>query len=257
MDAIITAGGVPEIGDPLYEYTQGQPKALLQIAGKPLIQWVLNAVNGCSYSDRVVIIGLPKHTPLESHHETIFIESCSDMLSNIQTAAHALNRTQEPDARAFILASDVPGITSEMLNWLFSLSANLDGDVFYPVIEKKTMDDRFPAANRTFIELADCHVCGGDVSIFRLAIASGERPIWKRLIEARKNPIKQARLMGLGILIALLTKKLTLKVAEQKISRRLRVKGHVLLCPYAEMGMDIDKPHQFEILDAGLNAKKQ
>jgi NDP-sugar pyrophosphorylase family protein len=44
MDAIVIAGGIPEPGDPLYEYTQGQPKALLDIAGKPMVQWVLDAL---------------------------------------------------------------------------------------------------------------------------------------------------------------------------------------------------------------------
>ena len=46
MDAIVTAGGIPKPGEPLYEYTQGIYKALLDIAGKPMIQWVLDALCG-------------------------------------------------------------------------------------------------------------------------------------------------------------------------------------------------------------------
>jgi molybdopterin-guanine dinucleotide biosynthesis protein A len=252
MNVIVTAGGIPEIGDPLYAYTQGRPKALLEINGKPMIQWVLDAVNGCTFIERVVIIGLPSDTPLNSQHETLFLESTGDMLTNIQTAADALHEPGKKDARAFIIASDVPAITTPMLDWLYAASQSLSGDVFYTVITRETMETRFPAANRTYIELADCEVCGGDVSVFRLEIANSDRPIWKRLIEARKNPIKQARLIGLGILIPLLLKKLDIKTAERKISRRLRVQGHVLCCPFAEMGMDVDKPHQFEILKAGL-----
>jgi hypothetical protein len=34
MDAIITAGGIPQPDDPLYEYTQGSHKALLDIASQ-------------------------------------------------------------------------------------------------------------------------------------------------------------------------------------------------------------------------------
>jgi CTP:molybdopterin cytidylyltransferase MocA len=249
IDAIITAGGIPEPGDPLYEYTKGLPKALLPIAGKPMIQWVLDAVNQCELIDRVVIIGLAEHENLVSTHETIFIEKSSDMLTNIQTAAKALrNGSTSQDRRTFILASDVPSITVEMLNWLYEKSETLLGDLVYTAIEKETMESRFPEANRTYIQLEDCQVCGGDVSIFRLDVANGERPIWKRLIDARKNPVKQARLIGLGILLPLITGKLKLSVAERKISRRLRVNGHVVLSPFAEMGMDVDKPHQFEIL---------
>ena len=58
MDAIITAGGIPEPEDPLYEYTQGISKALLNIAGKPMVQWVLDAVGNSEKIDRIVIVGL-------------------------------------------------------------------------------------------------------------------------------------------------------------------------------------------------------
>ena len=43
MDAIVIAGGIPQPEEPLYEYTQGIPKAMLNIAGKPMVQWVLDA----------------------------------------------------------------------------------------------------------------------------------------------------------------------------------------------------------------------
>ena len=255
MDAIITAGGIPQEGDPLYTYTQGKPKALLPLAGKPMIQWVFDAVNGCTFIERVVIVGLPKTTPLECCHQTIFVESSSDMLTNIQKAAAALNRNDDAQARTFILASDVPTITTEMLQWLYEQTQTLAGDIFYTVIEKETMESRFPASNRTYISLANQQVCGGDVSIFRVAVANAERPIWKRLIAARKNPVKQARLIGLGILLPLISGKLTLSDAERKISKRLRVHGRVVMSPYAEMGMDVDKPHQFDILVADKEVK--
>ena len=36
MDAIVTAGGIPEPGEPLYPYTKGGQKALLDVAGSSL-----------------------------------------------------------------------------------------------------------------------------------------------------------------------------------------------------------------------------
>ena len=58
MDAIITAGGIPKPEDPLYPFTQGISKALLEIAGKPMIQWVLDALNEAATIDNIVIVGL-------------------------------------------------------------------------------------------------------------------------------------------------------------------------------------------------------
>ena len=65
MDAIVMAGGIPRAEDPLYEYTQGDPKALLDIAGKPMIQWVLDAISGSATVERVVLISLPEDANLE------------------------------------------------------------------------------------------------------------------------------------------------------------------------------------------------
>ncbi len=58
MDAIVLAGGIPQPDDPLYAYTQGKPKPLLEIAGKPMLQWVLNALSASDHVDNVVIVGL-------------------------------------------------------------------------------------------------------------------------------------------------------------------------------------------------------
>jgi hypothetical protein len=50
----------------------------------------------------------------------------------------------------------------------------------------------------------------------------------------------------------LLIRQMTIEQAEKKVSQRIGLKGKVLRCPYAEVGMDIDKPHQLEILQADL-----
>jgi hypothetical protein len=49
-----------------------------------------------------------------------------------------------------------------------------------------------------------------------------------------------------------------LKQAESSISKHLGIAGRVIVCPYAELGMDVDKPFQLELVTsdlAGLSAK--
>ena len=58
MDCIISAGGVPQSDDLLYELTQGRPKALLDLAGKPMVQWVVDALAASPNIDRIVLVGL-------------------------------------------------------------------------------------------------------------------------------------------------------------------------------------------------------
>ena len=39
MDAIVTAGGIPQPEDPLYTFSIGNAKALIDIAGRPMVQY--------------------------------------------------------------------------------------------------------------------------------------------------------------------------------------------------------------------------
>ena len=64
MDAIVIAGGIPQPQDPLYTYSQGDSKALIDIAGKPMIQWVLDALSGARQVDNVILVGFPPRVNL-------------------------------------------------------------------------------------------------------------------------------------------------------------------------------------------------
>jgi hypothetical protein len=46
----------------------------------------------------------------------------------------------------------------------------------------------------------------------------------------------------------MLLRMLTLDKAVQLASKRLSIKGRAMVCPYAEVGMDVDKPHQLAIM---------
>src|SRR3972149_4854187 len=80
MDAIVTAGGIPQVGEPLYEFTQGSPKALLDIAGKPMVQWVLDALSCSETIERVVIISLPEESGLQCTKKVTYVPNQGGLL---------------------------------------------------------------------------------------------------------------------------------------------------------------------------------
>lgn len=82
----------------------------------------------------------------------------------------------------------------------------------------------------------------------RTSLGTGNDELWQRIINSRKNAFKQASLLGFDLLFLLLIRQVTIEQAEKKVSQRIGLKAKVLRCPYAEVGMDIDKPHQLEML---------
>lgn len=252
MDAIVTAGGIPSPDDPLYPYTQGEPKALLDICGKPMIQWVLDALGGAETIDRVVVIGLTDDSGVRCSKAITFMPSRGGMLDNIRGSVEKVLEIN-PDAKhTIVVSSDIPAITAEIVDWAVHAAMETDDDVYYNLITKEVMEARFPNSKRSFVRLKGVDVCGGDMNVIRTTMVVEEGEIWERIVAARKNIFKQASLLGYDTLFLLLFRLITLENAVKKVSKRLNISGRAILCPYAEVGMDVDKPHQLETLRADL-----
>jgi NDP-sugar pyrophosphorylase family protein len=50
-------GGIPQPGDPLYVYSNGDSKALIDVAGKPMVQWILDALGEAKSVDKSSSLG--------------------------------------------------------------------------------------------------------------------------------------------------------------------------------------------------------
>jgi hypothetical protein len=131
-----------------------------------------------------------------------------------------------------------------------------DLDVYYHIIQREVMEKRYPGCKRTWTHLKDMEVCGGDMNMGRLSLLlSDETDIWEKITDARKSPMKQAALVGFDTAFLLLTGQLALQKAETNIMKRLHISGKAVVCPYAEVGMDVDKPHQLEIMREDLKKR--
>ena len=248
MDAIVTAGGAPQPKEPLYQYTHGGYKAMLEIQGKPMIQWVLDALVGASLVDRLVIVGLPVYSGLDCAKPLTLIEDQGNMVANIKAGIDELKKINPVDRVVLAASSDIPTITPSMVDWMVQTVLETEDDIYYNVIERSNMERRFPNSRRTYTRLKELEVCGGDLNAVRTSIVSPDNPLYSHLIEARKNPLRQASILGFDTLLLLLLRKLSLEQAAALVGKRLGVRGRAILCPYPEMGMDVDKPHQLELV---------
>ena len=71
--------------------------------------------------------------------------------------------------------------------------------------------------------------------------------LWEDLIGSRKNALKQALRIGLGTLVKLLLRRLSLAEAEERVAKAMGLTGRAVLVRHAELAMDVDKPFQLEI----------
>ncbi len=253
VDAIVTAGGIPRPAEPLYQYTQGQPKALLDIAGKPMLQWILDALGAAKSIRRVVVMGLGEHdAPLRCAKTLGFLPNQGSMLANMVAGTRWV-LDQDPTSRhALMVSSDIPALRPEIVDWNVNTSLESDDEIYYSVIPQAAMEQRFPGSRRSYFKFKDATVTAGDMNLVATSLVAHIPPAMQALIESRKNIFQQAAIIGFDTLFKLATRRLTLKEAEQTVSRRLKVRGRLLVCPYAEAGMDVDKPAQYELMQRDL-----
>ena len=248
MDAIVTAGGIPQPEDPLYTYSNGDSKALIDVAGKPMVQWVLDALSDAKSVDNVIVIGLSPKSGVTCKKPLHFISNQGRMLANIVAGVNKSLELNKKNKYVLIVSSDIPALKSEMVDWLIETSRETQDDLYYGVCPKDVMEARFPGSKRTYTPLKDMQVCGADMNISHVRNATEHLDMWEQLIGNRKSPFKQAGIIGLGTLLALFLRRLTLEDAVRRFSERVGIKGRAIVWSHAEPCMDVDKPHQLELL---------
>jgi len=252
MDAIVTAGGIPLPEDPLYTYTEGHSKALLDIAGKPMIQWVLDALSASPKVDNVIIIGLGEKVGVTCAKPTHHISNQGRMLANIVAGVEKSLELNPATEYVLIVSSDIPGLKSEMVDWLVDEIEKAPADIYYGVIPREVMDQRYPNSKRTFTHLKGLDVCGADINACHVRMATEHLDLWENLIGNRKSPLKQIAAVGWDTALLLILRKLTVDEVVHRVAERLGIKGKAIIWPWAEAGMDVDKPHQLEMMREDL-----
>ena len=252
MDAIVIAGGIPQPEDPLYTYSHGDAKALIDIAGKPMVQWVLDALGEAKHVDNVIAVGLSPKSGVTCSKPIYFLPNQGRMLANIVAGVQQSLELNRKNKYVLIVSSDIPALKGHMVDWLVETAMQTKDDMYYGVCPREVMEKRFPGSNRTYTKLKDLEVCGSDINISHVRMATEHLDMWEQLIGNRKSPLRQAGIIGIGTLFSLLTGRLTLADGVARVSQRIGIKGRAIVWDHAEPCMDVDKPHQLELLRADL-----
>lgn len=257
MNAIISAGGTVKEDDLLADLLKpGERKALLPIAGRAMIQWEIDAINKVSSIANIIIIGLTESDGLSSADKPLYyIPDAGGLIDNIKAGANKSLELNPDFDKTLWFSSDVPLIQPEIIEWLLHQADISDHEVYYPIIEKTVMETRFPGSKRSYTRLKDKQVCGGDFGIFKPRVAANTHPALQKISEARKSTFKQARLVGLRPLFSLVFHRMTEDKAAMYIKKQLGLDLQFANCPYAEAGMDVDKPFQYDIVKNELEKR--
>jgi len=256
MDALVIAGHTPGKIDALLEYAGVENKALIPIAGKPMIKWVTDALVGSRHVERLIVVGLDESDGIDfGPKPVVFVPGQGRLMQNLW--AGAMRALQDTPDRDHILVSscDIPLITPSIVDDHVEMMRATQHDLYYTIVDRATMLARFPTSKRTYTHLRGAVLCGGDLNMAGAKVIETNKELWNDLLEARKSALRQAQRVGLWTLLQLATRTLSISAAERRAEKILGVKARAVRTPHAEIGMDVDKPFQLDIVRAELEKR--
>jgi GTP:adenosylcobinamide-phosphate guanylyltransferase len=249
LDCIILAGGV----NADLEKLEGIPnKALIKIGDKEMVRYVLETYRQIEDIERIVLVGPVEDSVfLEKDFSVELVPESGSILENLTAASRFLN-TKKP---VLISTADIPLISPMAVRDFLEKCLPFDYDFYYPIVGREKSEESFPGVKRTYVNLKEGVFTGGNIFVVMPHKIESTVPRLRQFIEYRKNPIKMASLLGTSFLIRLMAKKLNISQLEARFTSLLDLKSKAIISNYPEIGFDLDKPSDLELIREVMGKK--
>lgn len=237
---LILAGQREGVVDPLCAEAGIDRKALIPINGRPMIDYVLDALSEAGFAAPFYVSGL------DAKHDPRLIQSPAAP-GPAGSALAALEAGIETPA--LITTCDHALLTAEMLSHFMLESQKTGADFCIGLADKTIIQPAYPHVKRTYLKFSDRAVSG--CNLFYIANQNGVEAIrfWRRAQQYRKRPVRLAASVGIGILLRYLSGRLTFAGAFSYASKRLKIDARPILIPIAEAAIDVDKLSDKELVE--------
>ncbi|WP_158509711.1 NTP transferase domain-containing protein [Limnochorda pilosa] len=253
MDAVVLAGA-PNTGR-LREVSPAPYEALIEIAGRPMVTYVLDALQGSGQVGRLVVVGPQELDPVVAlYRRAERIAPGPDVMANVRAGIEHLGSMNRTDP-ILVSTSDIPLLTPEAVDDFLTRCRQMgELDVYYPVVLRERSEAAYPGVERTYMRLKDGVVTGGNLFLLRGDVIDRCGTFLEEAVTLRKNPLRMSRLLGPRVIVKLAVNRLSTDDVARRIYDMLGLKGRAVFTPYAEIGVDVDKPSDLELARTALAA---
>lgn len=254
ITAFILAG-VRQDGDPV-AVSQGKLlKALVDIHGKAMIDYVLEALQACGRVEKIIVC-VPKHIEFTPFMSDLAENGYLFVIAPADSPAQSVDRMFACVGRCedvLVTTADHPLLSAEMINYFID---NAYSPVSVGMAELDVVRRAYPETRRTRLRFADGAYSGCNLFFFKGEESRRAVLYWQKLESLRKKPISMARRIGFYTLIGYVFNRLRLCDILNSIGERAGVKISAVLLPYADAAIDVDKVDDLNLVTKILKEKK-
>jgi GTP:adenosylcobinamide-phosphate guanylyltransferase len=248
VDAVILAGGDGEVIDPTQRF-----KGLVPIAGKPLVEWVVDAFRSAERIGEIAVV-IPTAENLGGWVDRVdkLVVSNRDFMDNA-IAGTAAFRTDRP---VIVATGDIPLLTGAAVDAFIEAGLATGAEFVYPLVRKETVEAVYPGAQRTYFKLKSGRYTGGNAMMVDPKLIPAARELGQRLFNDRKNAVATVRTAGFGFAVRFVLGRLEPTDLADKIRDLLGGTGAAVVLEDASIAMDVDKPADLELVERLLLGRR-
>ena len=246
VSVLILAGQRAGVVDPLCEAANVSHKADVPIGRRKMLSYVLEALEA---SDIKLPFHISGYVAQSSH--LMQAPSGSGPADSVSLAL-----ASGIDLPCLVTTCDHALLSPDMISHFIKAAQNSGADFCIGLASKIVITAAYPDTKRTYLKFSDDAVSG--CNLFYVANDKGRAAIefWKEAQHLRKQPLKLARKIGLGVGLRYALGRLSLKGAFDYAGRRIGIKAAPILIPIAEAAIDVDKPSDLDLVEKILNTRK-
>ena len=247
--AVVLAGSRSE-RDALSEYFGTPMKALIPVAGQPMVARVIRTLLATPRIGSVLVLAQQPEALLTGEVGRLVETGRVRVGASAGAIAETLTRTLgSPDAPwpVIVTTGDHPLLTSEMVDYFIGAAGETDFSV--GVVERRFIIDRYPGSRRTWLRFRGGAYTGANLFAARTARAAVVLEAFAEAEAHRKRQLKLLWHFGPLNALAAALGMISLHHAIARAGRRLGVSADAVELPFAEAGIDVDKLEDHRLVE--------
>lgn len=246
LSALVLAGQRPG-GDPMATAAGIALKAFLPVAGRPMLERVLEALRGVPAIGRIAV-SIPEPAALAR----LDVEALPTAASPSLSVIGALQHLPPP---ILVTTADHPLLTPSIIEAFLAGAGASEADLVVGVVERGCIEAVVPETRRTYWRFRDGAFSGANLFHLKNEQALAAITFWRRVESERKRPWRIVRAFGPALLLGYLLRRHSLSEALRRASAVVGCRVAALVLPMGEAAIDVDKPADLVLVERLLKAR--
>lgn len=240
--ALVLAGQRPGV-DPVAAHFGLEAKALIPVAGKPMLSGVLHALAAAPEIARIIVLAQNAPALLG---DPALAWTASDpriegRISGRTISGSVLAAVSDPAIGLPVLVTTADNVMLTPATVAEFIAAAGTSDVSVAMVERTRLEAAVGPNRRTWLTFRDGAFTGANLFALTAPAAANALRFWETVEQDRKSVLRLASHFGLVLMMQLLARRLTLQGALRAAGAKLGASAAAVLLSDGRMGVDVDK----------------